>query len=268
MKKTITKITIILITLSLLSFSGVLIITAESDENRGREIMEKVDSQPTPKNQISSQTMVIRKSNNTYTKSFDIYSKEVDENTSLSLVEFTGQTNIKVLSKAYKDKEDEVWVKMTSGAPRRIIGSEKKGDYMGSHFTYDDMEEYDFDDFEYKYKGEGNINGELHYLVETVKKDGNWSYSKMRNYVRAKDYTVSYAEMYDKNNQKTKKLTIKYKKFDKYNIPIYMEMKMLKVENQWTKMGVIDSDDDGRLDIDVDVSESKLPDSLFNKDSL
>ncbi len=268
MKRLFRNISIILI-ISLFLIVGVISLHSQDKtaEEKGYEIMKKVDSAPEPKNQIASQYMVIQKGSNKYTKLFDIYSKKVDENFSKSLVEFTYPAKVKILSWSYKDKDDEIWVKMASGSARKMTGSEKEGDYMGSHITYEDLEEYDFEAFTYTYKGEGKVNGELHYLIETTKKDGKWLYSKTRNYVRAKDYLVTNMECFDKDNKKIKRMQIQYEEIKGYKIPSVIKMELIGQEDQWTAFG-INKDDNGKFKLEVDVSEDKLPDSMFSKDSL
>lgn len=270
MFKNIKKILIIVFT-SMFVFTGILISTQSNDnEEKGREIMEKADSTATPKNQIAHQFMIIQKGNNKYTKQFDIYSKEVDDNTSYTLVDFIHPAKIKFLTYSHKDKDDEIWIKMGTNSPRKISGAgsdDEGGDYMGSHISYDDMEEYDFDSFRYKYIATGKINGEEHHLIEQYKKDNDWTYSKVRSYVRVKDNLVTATEMYNKDGEKYKKMTIDYVKIGKYNIPALITVKLTNRKNQWTAFG-INKNDDGKYEIEVDVSDTRLPDSTFNKDSM
>lgn len=258
----------ILVLVTAFGISGVSKLSGENADNKGREIMLKVENQPQPNSQIMSQYMLIKKGNNTYKKTYDVYSKEFSDNLSKSLVKFNYPSKVKFLTWSYKDKQDDIWIKMDSGAPRKVVGSEREeGDYMGSHFSYSDMEEYDFDEFTYTYKTEGKIDGELTYLIEMKKKDGDWPYSKQRAYVRAKDYQITNIEFYNKAGEKTKKLEMLYTKVKGYNIPKIMKMELIDEKDQWTVLGV-DKDSDGDLKVEVDVSDDRLPESTFNKDTL
>ncbi len=252
----------ILITI-LLTVIGVFAQSDQEKFDKGREIMKKVDEQPEPKIMVSEQRMIIRKGGKEEVKDFYSLTKKVSDDESLSRIKFKDPV-VKFLSHSFEKDDDLMYIKMPSDKQaRRIVGDAKEGDYMGSHITYEDMESYDFDDFNYKYLGDGNINGEKHYLIEITKKDGDWGdYSKAWAYIRTSDYLLTFEEMFDKSRKKFKRMTMYYTQKDGYNIVRGMQIELIGEKNQWTKMGILNNN------VLINVSESEVKDYYFDKNSL
>ena len=87
--------------------------------------------------------------------------------------------------------QDDVFVYLPAldDAPRRISGSQKNGSFMGTHFTYADLESRDIRDATYTRVPDETIGTFPVYVVDAVPNDGVESeYASIRMWVRTTDF--------------------------------------------------------------------------------
>jgi hypothetical protein len=72
---------------------------------------------------------------------------------------------------------------------------------MGSDLFYYDMEDRDFEDFQYKFIKEDKYNNQDFNVVEYVSNDKNCPYSKELVWISKKDNFIYKIECYDKNDE-------------------------------------------------------------------
>lgn len=87
--------------------------------------------------------------------------------------------------------QDDVFVYLPAldDAPRRISGSQKNGSFMGTHFTYADLESRDIRDATYTRLPDETIGTFPVYVVDAVPNDGVESeYARIRMWVRTTDF--------------------------------------------------------------------------------
>lgn len=161
----------------------------------GREIIEKADALPDPKTAESSVLMLIHKGGSVTEKEFILISKDYDGNKRV-LISFTRPTQIKLLTHTYKNKDDDQWLRLSSGKVKRIVQSDKDKSFVNSHFWYEDLTSRQIDDYEYTLVGEAKAAGFDCYKVDAVKKAGNRIYEKNTLYARKSDCFIVRIDFY------------------------------------------------------------------------
>jgi hypothetical protein len=280
------KISFIFITVTiLLMFSFTILPSQERDAYEiGREIMDRVQEQPSPKLLETETSMKIVRTygNNDQNikeevKIFKSYSKEYSEEHNRTLIEFIRPSSIKVLRWSYENGDDEVWVKASSGSPKKLNSSgDKQDNFQGAHFTYEDMEERNLDDYEFKYMGKEKISIprkdkepiELDtFKVAARKLEGeDTAYSYAFFYVMPKTYIVMRADLYDKDKKFYKQMDVlRFESMkgyeDNYNIITHMRMRLVGRDNQFTEIKM----DNIKVDAQA---EANIYDSIFNSENL
>ncbi|MFZ5572506.1 MAG: outer membrane lipoprotein-sorting protein [Thermodesulfobacteriota bacterium] len=163
----------------------------------GREIMEKNDALPEEKTADSQVLMLIHQGPKVIEKEFTLKSKQFEKDEDKTLIEFTKPTKIKLLTHAHKDRDDDQWLRLSSGKIKRIASSDKGKSFVNSHFYYEDLTRRDIDDFDYNYLGDETVSGTDCYKVEAVKKR-NRVYNKTVLYVRKSDFFVIRVDFHKK----------------------------------------------------------------------
>ncbi|MDH5717132.1 MAG: outer membrane lipoprotein-sorting protein [Spirochaetia bacterium] len=175
-------------------------------DEKGRQIMEKNDALKEPDTRKGVSVMVVMKGDSKELKEFEMVSKKYGKKTR-SRSTFLKPTRIEFLSWSEPGEDSLQWIKLSGGTVRKIASSDKGGSFVGSHFYYEDMQDRDIDDFNYKYLGDEKVNGEDCFKVESVKKKGTKVYVKTIVYIRKSDYFMIKADFYE-NKGHTKILEV------------------------------------------------------------
>ncbi len=163
----------------------------------GREIMEKNDALPEAKTAVSDVLMQIHKGESVMEKAFESRIKKFKNDEDKILIAFTKPTQIKLLTHAHKGKDDDQWLRLSSGKVKRISSSDKGKPFVNSHFYYEDIGSRNIDNYAYKLLGDTKAMGSDCYAVEAVKKTGEKVYSKLVLYVRKSDYFIVRIDFYE-----------------------------------------------------------------------
>jgi len=164
----------------------------------GREIMEKSDSLPEPETARSAALMHIYKGSRVLEKEFEVMAKKFENDEDRILISFIRPTKIKLLTHSFKGRDDDQWLRLSSGKIKRIASSDKGKAFVNSHFYYEDLGSRDIDDYDYTLVGEGEAVGFDCHKVEAVKKEGAKVYDKLILYVRTSDFFVVRIDFYRK----------------------------------------------------------------------
>ncbi|MCD6585954.1 MAG: outer membrane lipoprotein-sorting protein [Desulfobacteraceae bacterium] len=164
----------------------------------GREIMEKSDALLDPDTAKSKILMLIHKGGKVIEKEFTLQMKQFDNDEDKALISFIRPTKIKLLTHSHKGKDDDQWLRLSSGKVKRIVSSGRDKPFVNSHFYYEDLTSIDIDDYAYKLLGEDKAVGEDCYKVEGVKQIGEKVYDKVIFYVRKSDYFVVRVDFFKK----------------------------------------------------------------------
>jgi outer membrane lipoprotein-sorting protein len=113
------------------------------------------------------------------------------------------------LSFSYDDdsKDDDIWLYLPAmKRTRRITGSGKNDDFMGSDFTYEDMGDRSLGKDTFALQGEEVIDGEACRVVEARAKDPKDPYGRRIVWVRKDSLVIASVDYYDRQNRLLKTL--------------------------------------------------------------
>jgi outer membrane lipoprotein-sorting protein len=138
------------------------------------------------------------------------------------------------LSFSYDDesRDDDIWLYLPAmRRVRRITGSGKNDDFMGTDFTYEDMGSRSLSKDTFTFKGEESIDGEACRVVEALPKDKSDPYGRRVVRVRKDSHIIAAVDYYDRQNKLLKTLRVSgIQKID--NIWTALKMEMTNVQNK------------------------------------
>ena len=222
----------------------------------GKEIIDKSMEITQPDSATSTVAMRIYKGDKVLEKEFELATKKDGEDSSKALLSFTKPTKIKLLTHINKGKDDDQWLRMSSGRVTRIAASGKDKTFVNSHFTYEDLSSRNDEDYNYTLIGSETVNGDDCHKIEAVKKEGKSAYDKSIVYVRKSDYVVLRLDIFQKGKLFKYVVNSDIRDVDGIKTPFKIVMQM--------------ADDSGKTELDVlSVQYNvELKDSMFNKDAL
>lgn len=114
----------------------------------------------------------------------------------------------------YEDKADDVWVYLPAlRKTRRIVSSQRSKSFMGSEFSYGDLNIPELDDYTYSVAGQESEGGESCWVIEAKPKDAKVAkdegYSRKRYWVSKSSYAVRKGSYYDLDGDLLKELRTK-----------------------------------------------------------
>lgn len=162
----------------------------------GREVMEKNDALPKPETTVTSVLMKIYKGGRVMEKEFESATKKYANDEDKILISFTKPTKIKLLTHTNRERDDDQWLRLSSGKIKRIVSADKGKPFVNSHFYYDDISSRNIDDYTYRLLEDGPAVGFDCYRVEAIRQKGTKVYSKMILFVRKPDYFIVRIDFY------------------------------------------------------------------------
>lgn len=193
-------------------------------------------------------------------RSLDVKSKQLTGLTR-TLVTLTAPKEVRGQAFLFAEQkgEDDVWMFLPAfKVTRRIEGGQKNGAFLGSHFTYADLESRDLKDADYQRLPDEKIASDEVYVVKATPNKGATSdYTSIINYVRKSDFMPLKVKFFGKGDKLEK--TIFVEKLDKTS------------EGQtYAKQMTLRPQSGGFTTLQIDALEtsSELPDSIFSKDQL
>ncbi len=133
----------------------------------------------------------------------------------------------------YEAKPDDVWIYLPAlRKTRRIVSSQKAQSFMGSEFSYGDLNIPALDDFDYKLDKEETYKGEACWVIDLTPKSKDVAdsdgYSKKTYWVSKDKFAVVHGLYYDKDGKLLKELVAENIKLldpkNKRYRPMHMEM--------------------------------------------
>lgn len=204
-------------------FTGLWIVNlsfAQAADLTGREIMEKQKERHKVKSESAVETMLlVDKNNNQEKRQVKRYAKEVGKDLHRYLVVFMSPADIKgtaLLTWEQKGRENDQWLYLPAQKKmQRIAKGSKKNYFMGTDFTYEDMEPEDINNFHYTVLRTENINhdGKNYecYVIEAVPaneaKKQESGYSKRILWIEKKNLLTLKGEFYDRRDRLQKTQT-------------------------------------------------------------
>ena len=161
---------------------------------------------------------------------------------------------------ANEAEDDDVWMYLPAfGVTRRVEGSQKRGSFMGTHFSFADLESRDVQQADLKRLDDETIGAHKVYVIEaTPKRGADSEYGRVVVYVRQSDEMLLKMRFYDKD-AKTEAKTLFVEKIGKTasGSPTIEQMTLRSTLGGYTTI-VVEAANEG----------ADLPDTLFLKDQL
>ncbi len=247
---------------ALISLLVLLPSVAFADEPTADEIIDKSLDQNAMGFQAGKAQLTLKiedSSGDSRVRKLDVKSKKLNDLTR-TLVTLTSPKEVRGQAFLFAEKkgEDDVWMYLPAfKVTRRIEGGQKNGSFLGSHFTYADLESRDLKEATYDRKPDEKIGKHEVYVVEaTPKKSADSDYEKVVTYVRKDDYIPLKVKFYEKGDKVAKTLFVE--KLDKTSEgQTYAKQMTLRPKGGGYTTIVINA-----------LDEAELPDSLFSKDQL
>lgn len=226
-----------------ISISIIIIITVFSfwrDNANAQEsltayqIMEKVDQRLIPTDQKAEMTMnLIDKRGKIRSRSVKTY-RMGDEKQIMWFIKPADVKGSSFLRISHDDRDDDMWIYLPAfGKIRRIASSAKNSNFMGSDFTYEDMETPNLNDFDYILLREEQLEEKSCWVIERIPRKGiSKNYSKMITWIWKEQYTPVREELYDRKGNLRKIKSINVSQLGKYWIPDSITMENLKTRHK------------------------------------
>jgi hypothetical protein len=161
--------------------------------------------------------------------------------------------------------EDDQWMFMPALGPpaQRIAGSSKKGSFMATDFTYEDLSIGQPQDATHKLIGQqtleiGGKSMTVHVIESVPKPETQSAYTKLTTYIDTVDYMPRRVEFYDGRGELSKRMSIlEVSKDGTVLVPKRTVMESLKKGTR-TEIRVVE--------YRVNVPAGELPDTLFTRE--
>jgi len=232
----------ITLTLALLA-EGAFALTA-------KQIMQKNESLPKAKSSMQTSVLLIIKGSRKEKKEFSGFSKKYGEVTRMRMT-FKYPTRLEFLVWSNPGKDNQQWLKLTSGKVRKVASSDKDKPWMNSHFYNSDIGTSNLNDFKYKLLGEADVNGVTCYKILADKIRGTKVYSKRILYVAKNTYLMRKIDLYEKGRHTKSTILDKYKKISGIWTP--RKISMIRTDGKGKSILYIKS-----IKYNVAVSDHKL----------
>jgi len=180
----------------------------------GTEIVQNVQDRDNGDSAASETTMIlINDKGQEKERTIRMISKDYGD-LSKSMIRFLAPADVKgtgflVWENADRDDDQFLYLPALKQDPRRIASSEKSSRFMGTEFTYEDMENRKVEKDTHTYLRDEEVDGYQCHVVESVPKEGEESqYGKFISWVRPDIWIPIRIEFYDENMELLKILTV------------------------------------------------------------
>ncbi|MBN1881531.1 MAG: outer membrane lipoprotein-sorting protein [Deltaproteobacteria bacterium] len=180
----------------------------------GTEIVQNVHDRDNGDSAASETTMIlINDKGQEKERTVRMISKDYGD-LSKSMIRFLAPADVKgtgflVWENDDRDDDQFLYLPALKQDPRRIASSEKSSRFMGTEFTYEDMENRKVEKDTHTYLRDEQLNGYTCHVVESIPKEGEESqYGKFISWVRPDIWIPIRIEFYDENMELLKILTV------------------------------------------------------------
>lgn len=194
----------------------IALTTAKAQEMTGLQIMQENDKQFSFKTETSQLTMeLINSSNKKRTRTIERFTIRDDNDHTSTLIRFLQPSDVKgtgFLSVEHsKDDESRYLYLPALKKSRRISAGEDSDAFMGSDFSYEDLDQMELNEYSFKLLGNEDIDGKVCYKVEVIPTSSRrkkiTGYSKRIYYLNRENFVVTKVDFYDKHGSLLKRLT-------------------------------------------------------------
>ena len=242
---------------------GLVVVTAPAWSITGREIAENVEDRPSGDTTHALVNMRLTDRNgNQSTRTIEQYGRETGEGLVRNVIIFHEPASVagtRFLTIENDGRDDDQWIYLPAlQRVRRIAASEGDSSFMGTDFTYDDLQSRDLDEFSYELLREEELDGRPTYVVETVANDPDDSaYSRTVQWIDRERWLPIKSEFYDMDNELLK---------------VNMVSRVEQVQGYWTPINTtmenVQTGHKTELAVRRFVYDENLPDGLFTTNFL
>jgi len=181
-----------------------LFIATVASAQDARQIIAESENRSRSKSQQYEGTLeVIGASNKVSVKRWE-YRRIGSFGTSKAILRFTAPAEVKgvaLLIVNHTDRASDQWMWTPAiERDRRIAAQDRSTRFFGTDFSFEDLEERDVDQFDYKLAGEDTIDGAACWKIESKPKESKSSqYTSSIVWVRKDNYTAAQIESYSKD---------------------------------------------------------------------
>ncbi len=195
---------------------GALANVLPAQEPTGREIMKLFEVQDRTEDLTAEQTMtLIEAGGSERTRQLIYVTKTNAEGRRSTLIRFLAPADIKgtgFLSIEREGRDDDRWLYLPAvRKTRRIAGADKTNDFIGTEFTYEDLDRENLNVHAYRLAGTDAVDGLEAWIVEAVPIDPRRveesGYGKRELWVSREHHLLIRAKFYDKSGAYVKLLT-------------------------------------------------------------
>jgi outer membrane lipoprotein-sorting protein len=181
-----------------------LLVTAVASAQDARQIVAESENRSRSKSQQYEGTLeVVGASNKVSIKRWE-YRRIGSYGTSKAILRFTAPAEVKgvaLLIVNHTDRASDQWMWTPAiERDRRIAAQDRSTRFFGTDFSFEDLEERDVDQFDYKLMGEDAIDGVACWKIESKPKQSKSSqYTSSVVWVRKDNYVAAQIESFSKD---------------------------------------------------------------------
>jgi len=231
-----------------LFFSGITLVGVGAESLTVDEIMDKMEETApdfTTQKTISEMILIDEDGKEEIREMIMFSQKGEDEKTS-TLMRFLSPKSVKGVTLLNINDGEKIYLYMPAyNKPRRIAGSSKGDEFMGTGLSYEDMS-MDYKDNDYEKKLLEETDSE--YIIEVLPTEEDVSYEKIILHVDKEKFYATKVEFYEADTELSKTLTINKIKVDDNGKVTPMEIEFTDIaENQKTKIVMKETEYDVEL---------------------
>ena len=188
---------------------------AAADLTDGREIAARSDRARRATTEHQVMTMILENARGQQrVRTIEGWSHELSDDEEHRFARFLKPSDVRgttLLTYDYDEKDDDIWLYLPAlKKVKRILSSNKTDYFMGSDFTYEDMENMDLVNWDYTLTGTETIDGVECYVIEEApnneKEAKESGYSKRTSWIAKTDFLPRRVDFYDKKGRLAKRL--------------------------------------------------------------
>ncbi len=178
-------------------------------EPTAREIMEEQKDRHDTRTEVTTEIMLlVDKDGNREQRVVRNYSKKVKEGENRFLVVFQQPASVRgtaLLTWDYEKRDNDQWMYLPAQKKlRRVAGNSKRGSFMGTDFTFEDLDPEELDNFDYRILRQEPVEGEECWVIEAVPSNSETErssgYARRVLWVRKDIYFTVRIDFYNRRN--------------------------------------------------------------------
>jgi outer membrane lipoprotein-sorting protein len=173
----------------------------------GREVAENMQNRETGDTTHALVNMrLVDSSGQTSNRVIEQYGRDDSQGLTQNIIIFHEPASVadtRFLTLENANRDDDQWIYLPAlQRVRRIAGSEGDSSFMGTDFTYDDLQTRNIDEYRYELLREDEFQGRPVYVVETTPNDPDDSqYARLVQWVDQERWLPLQIEFYDTDNE-------------------------------------------------------------------